>query len=380
MPCTVEPSVDTLCPMELDERVRAALDRAWEIHEGRLADADVLPADIAAAVNVILDDGSNPNRQYLLAIAAGTAQVPTSNPASLQQSAGVDRRGQEQIPRRVLTEFRNEKGLTLKISQEAGVSNQWREVEITPAWVQGRRQGATRRWAQAFLDIVVWLASVGGEDRGLRAQALLEFVCVRIVILAASNQLDYPRFRVTPRRAMLLVGELLAVAPDKPDALEAVVAVAARTVARVLADSPEVRRRDINSPDPIDVLLVGSDGVPVSGIEVTDEFITVGKLEHEVVPAMLRLGLDRATVVSRGIAAGEAQEIEDFTSRAFARFEQRIDLVTVEVVEYWLTFPGLERDLATTFLWGIGEELDEFSKDGNRRAWYDVLSAFASLS
>ena len=364
--------------MELSERVGRALSRGWEVLEGRDPGDTSLPANISSAVDLIIFHGSNPNRQFLLTIAAGTAHDPSSNPASLQLAAGVDRRGQEQIPRQALTEFRNEKGLTLKISQDAGVSNQWREQEINADWVGRRRTGADRSWAQAFFDIVQWLSSFEPAYRREPAQELLDYVAVRIVSFAASNQLNYPRFRVTPARAMALTMAFLDAAPDRPDALEAVVTVAARKLSLLLANTPTVERRDINSPDPIDVVFLSAEGTPVSGIEVTDEYIGVSKLEHEVIPAMLTLGLSHALVVSRGVATEQISEVSDFLGRAFSRFEQRIDLATVEVIEDWLSFPGADPDLATQYLWGVGDELDEFSKDANRRAWYDVLVAFVT--
>ena len=111
---------------------------------------------------------------------------------------------------------------------------------------------------------------------------------------------------------------------------------------------------------------------------MTDDQISLSKIEHEVVPAMLRLGLDRATVVSRGIPVGEASAIEAYVKRAFTHFQQRIDLESVDVIESWLSFPGSDRSLATDFLWGVGLELDEYSGNDNRRAWFDVLTTYAA--
>ena len=363
--------------MSITSRTAAALNDAWDAHEaGRPRDYN-LPQDVQDAVDTILERGSAPNRQYLLAIAAGTAEHPESNPASLQLPAGIDRRGQAGRVRDALAVFRAERGLTLKISQDAGVSNQWREREIDDGWVS-RRRARDVSWASSFLVIVTWLSSSPVGSRKAHAAELLKLVADRVLTIALGGALDYPRFQATPKLAMELVRAFIDTAPDRPDATEAVVAVAARAFAGALATRPSVTRRDINSPDPIDVLISSSDGAVSSGIEVTDEQITLRKIEHEVVPAMLRLGLDRATVVSRGVARGEVSAIEAYVKRAFTHFQQRIDLETVDVIESWLSFPGSDRALATDFLWGVGVELDSYSGNENRQAWFRVLTEYAS--
>jgi len=348
--------------------------RAWTSHEAATPLTSAPPLEITLAVEEILKNGSAPNRQFLLAIAAGTLTDPTSNPAALQQQAGVDRRGMAYKVRDALTTFRESHGLTLKISQDAGVSNQWREPEITGEWVSHRRK-QDQSWARAFLSIAEWLQ---GDEPASRARLLLDYVSTKIVDLAVGSALDYPRFRATPRIAMTLVREFLNNSPARPDAMEAVVTVAARTLSTALSPKPNVVRSDINSPDPIDVVITtGSDDPVKSGIEVTDEPISLAKIQHEVVPAMLKLGLDRATVVSGGIPTGNADEIEKYIIRAYTRFQQRIDLATIDVVESWLSFPGTSRELATEFLWSVGEELDQYSKIENRRAWFKVLTDYA---
>ncbi|OII10320.1 hypothetical protein BIU96_18070 [Curtobacterium sp. MCBA15_008] len=125
------------------------------------------------------------------------------------------------------------------------------------------------------------------------------------------------------------------------------------------------------------MLIESAEKIPFGGIEVTDDYIRLAKLQHEVVPAMLSLGLDRATVVSRGIYGPEQSEIESFLSRALMRFDQRIDLVTIDVIEAWLNFPAAERDVATDFVWAVAAELDKYSTDANRRAWFGVLTSYA---
>lgn len=362
----------------VEQLVGDSLRRAWAQHESKAPFTTALPSEVSDAVAAVLANGSAPNRQFLLAIAAGTLDDPESNPASLQQQSGddgVDRRGMAYKVRDALTDFRDAHGLTLKISQDAGVSNQWREREITQEWVDHRRK-QDKTWAEAFLVIAVWLTD--SEDRVLAATALLDYVSVRIVQIAVESALDYPRFRATPRIAMDLVRSFLDIAPDRPDAMEAVVTVGARTLSSVLASKPTAQRRDINSPDPIDVVITSeTDDTVKSGIEVTDVPIKLSKIQHEVVPAMLKLGLDRATVVSRGTPIDSESEIDKYLVRAFTHFGHRIDLTTIDVIETWLSFPGTPRDLATDFLWGIGEELDQYSKAENRRAWFNVLTDYA---
>lgn len=364
--------------MVLQVLVEESLERAWNRYESREPFSSALPTEIQSAVKTILANGSAPNMQFLLAIASGTVDEPGSNPAALQQQSGdngVDRRGMAYKVRNALTIFRNAHGLTLKISQDAGVSNQWREPEINHEWVKHRRN-RDKAWATAFLDIVTWLTD--SNDRVCDAQELLDYATDQIVEIAIESALNYPRFRATPQIAMQLIKSFLEEAPDHPDAMEAVVTVAARTLSSVLASKPTAQRRDINSPDPIDVVISSEiDETVRSGIEVTDAPISLSKIEHEVVPAMLELGLDRATVVSQGTPDDSAEEIERYIERAYTLFQQRIDLATIDVIEAWLTFPGTPRDLATEFLWGIGVELDQYSKVGNRRAWFKVLSDYA---
>jgi hypothetical protein len=362
--------------MSIEARLIAALDQGWDFCGSQAPFDTELPETVSRAVDDILSVDSPPNRIMLVTIAAGTAAEPASNPRAIQMAAGVDRRGQARVPIRVLSKFVEDRGLTLKISKDPGVSNQWREPRIDEDWVGGRR-GQALVWASAFHAIVTWLEESATEEaRGERAQQLLEFVCFSLVQLAASNVLNYPRFQATPKLAMTLVSEFLRSAPNVPDALEAVVTVAARVLASVLNTSAEVVRGDTNSPDAIDVLLVSSDGRVRSGIEVTDEPITLAKLQHEVLPAMLKHGLDRATVVSRGIDPADAAAIEAWVQASFARFGQRIDLAVPTDIETWLSFPAAPAELATNFLWAVGGELDLLSGDGNRRAWFNTLNDY----
>lgn len=120
-------------------------------------------------------------------------------------SAGVDRRGQAYAVRDALAKFRNQNGLTLKISQDAGASNQWREAAITHDWVASRRK-QSEDWASGCLEIVNWLIESKDDiERCHRAEHLLEAVSKKLVQLAVDSKLDYPKFRATPLLAMSLV-------------------------------------------------------------------------------------------------------------------------------------------------------------------------------
>jgi len=358
--------------MSLEQILSDAIERAWERFETDGSSEPEIPGYIVSAIDNILAGDSAPNRQMLLAIAAGTVFKPNSNPAAIQMAAGVDRRGQAYTVRDVLTRFRECRGLTLKISQDAGVSNQWREPEITEKWVSGRRV-QDRKWANAFFLITSWLKETPTADR---AKLLLDEVCFQIIERANRNALNYPKFGATIQIAMALIGKFIDTAPKRPDAMESVVTVAARVLASTSATQITVERRDINSPDPIDIVLTSSDGDIHSGIEVTDSEVTLAKIQHEVVPAMAKLGLNRATIVGGGIAKGEVHEIKSYIRRAFIGLQLEIKVEDINIIEAWYGFPGNPNSLATELIWGIGNELDEYSSDGNRRAWLNVLNEY----
>jgi hypothetical protein len=364
--------------MSLPARLTAALEQAWDFQVAQKSFSVSLPEQIVAAVDDILGGDSAPTRQMLLTIAAATAATPESNSRSLQLAAGVDRRGQAKGLVYLLSRFRDDHGLTFKMSNDPGVSNPWREPQIDASWVEGRR-GQSLTWASGFLVITDWLEMASSVDeKSDNAQELLEFVSFRIVEQAVGNSLNYPVFPVTPRVALELVDEFLAAAPNVPDATEAVVTAAARTLCAVIDLKNEVIRGDTNSPDAIDILIKSQRAELDSGIEVTDEFISLAKLQHEVLPAMLKHGLGRATVVSRGVKSAERDEISRWLRKVFVTTGQRIDLATVGDIETWLSFPGTPDTLATEFLRETSRELDAFSGSPNRRAWYDTLTAFVA--
>jgi len=361
----------------LRNRVEAAFEQAWIIYGAtQLLESD-LPDEVVEGVDAILANNSAPNRQMLLTIAAGTAEFPASNPASNQVIAGVDRRGQAKVPRDVLARFIEKHGLTLKMSKDPGVSNPWRESIIDDTWVIGRR-GKDRLWANGFLQVVSWLNQFEPFTRGQKSQELLEYVALRIVDQAVSNALNYPRFPASPRLAMDLTMSFLQRAHNSPDALEAIVTAASRVLAHSVNEQVSVVRGDTNSPDAIDIVISTPDESVNAGIEVTDEFITLSKLQHEVLPAMLQHGLDRATVISRGVRTDDRVEIDSWIRNVFVTTSQRIDLLTVSDIETWLSFPGTPASLSTLFLREVGDELDRYSGDANRRDWYSVLTEHIS--
>jgi len=356
----------------IEDRLKASLDAAWdELNSGTSVPFHAPRVVIDASANLIELD-SAPDRGMILAIAAGTAEDPGSDPGALQDSAGVDRRGQAKALMVTLTHFREEHGLTIKISQEPGVSNPWREPVIDDDWLSRRTRLPS---AKSFMLIVRWLRSAPSEqERSERAQGLLNHLAYLIVQLAVGNSLSWPRFRVSPRLAMALVANFLHSTPNRPDATEAVVCAAARAIATALPGNVAVERRDTNSPDPIDVLLIGATGT--TGIEVTDDAIKLSKLQHEVVPAMLELGLSHAVVVSRPPETSDIENIQEYLSTIYKQFEQRIDLLTVEDIGIWLSMPGLPTNVASNFIWEIGPELDRFSAIETRRAWHAILNQY----
>lgn len=231
--------------MSIESLITESLNKAWGQYEsgGLEFCSGHLPSNIIDAVESILKNDSAPNRQMLLAIAAGTVNDPATNPAALQLAAGLDRRGQAYAVRNALMQFRLAHGLTLKISQDAGVSNQWREPEITLDWVQRRRK-QDQDWAAGFLTIVCWLAEC---DSLRRAKILLDEISAKLIAQIIGNSYEYPKFGVTPKIAAGLIREFVDNAPDGPDAFEAVVTVAARILASAFAVRINVERRDINS-------------------------------------------------------------------------------------------------------------------------------------
>ncbi|HEV3309328.1 MAG TPA: hypothetical protein VG815_02245 [Chloroflexota bacterium] len=354
-------------------RLQAALEGAWDSLEAGKPPLSVGDADVDGSVDKLVQLDSAPDRGMVFAIVAGTAEDPYVDPGALQEPAGVDRRGQAAALVGVLTIFINHHALTLKLSKDPGVSNPWRELVIDDDWLSRRQRLASARY---FVSIVDWLRDEPGmKERSERATALLDRIAYRVVELARGNAIEYPKFGASPRLAVELVQRFLATVGDRPDAAEAVVCAAARALAEHLPGDIEVERRDTNSPDPIDILLTRGDGTR-SGIEVTDAPLSLAKLQHEVVAAMLSLGLTHATVVSRPPSPADAPAIKAYLDDIYRRMGQRVDLLETRDIEKWLSMPGMDPSVATTFLWGVGPELDRYSSIQTRRSWLEVLEDY----
>ncbi|HZN12890.1 MAG TPA: hypothetical protein VFB78_01370 [Acidimicrobiales bacterium] len=360
--------------MSIQARLESALERAWSALEASGTVELDAPADVVEAATHLISLDSAPDRGMALAIAAGTAEDPASDPGALQDTAGVDRRGQAKALMVALTAFRDGHGLTLKISREPGVSNPWREPEIDDAWLARRARLPS---AADFVTLVRWLRDAATEaERRERASSLLDHLAFLIAGLAQGGSFAYPRFSASPRLAMALVRDFLSTTPNRPDALEAVVCAATRAIADALPGEISVERRDTNSPDPIDVLVSG-DHV-ASGIEVTDDEISLAKLQHEVVPAMLLHGLSHAVVVARPPSDDEVDAIDAYLVTIYRQFQQRIDLLTIDDIEKWFALPGLPIEVPSAFVWEIGRELDRHSAAETRRAWLSVLEGYVN--
>jgi len=361
--------------VSIQDRLKAALEQAWTaLAAGDKSQFDAPTAVTHAAAHLVALD-SAPDRGIVLAIAAGTAEDPNVDPGALQEAAGVDRRSQAKALMETLTQFKAAHGLTLKISRDPGVSNPWREPVIDDGWLAGRKLPS----AGDFVTLVDWLrAAPPPADRRARAEALLVHLAYLIANLAQKNSLAYPKFFVSPSIAMALVNDFLTSTPNRPDAVEAVACAAARTISEAMPGEISVERGDVNSPDAIDVLVIG-DHV-ATGIEATDEPISLAKLQHEVVPAMLKHGLSHAIVVARPPISAEAEAVAQYVREMYQRFGQRIDVVEIADIELWFSLPGLPSDVATKFIWEIGPELDRYSATETRRAWFDVLSAYVETA
>lgn len=365
--------------MTIHTRVQGALDVAWAARETPERALVMTLGPVSDSMWTVLGTGSTPAWQMLLTILAGTAESPGENPAALQRKGGgVDRRTEARHSSVAFSSFRSEHGLAIKVSKDPGVSHPYRESAVTREWAD-RRKGNDRLWAEAILTVVEWLREAPSiEERKRRAVVGLAEGASCLVRWAVQSSFTYPKFRTSPRLAMQLVREFLDSAAERPDALEAVMAAATRTLVGELPGDLKVARGDVNSPDPIDITIRNRNDTVVSGIEITDEFITRSKLENEVVEAMLDLGFDSAIVVSRGPSLDDRDDVERYLAQVLIRLGKSIELVTIDVVESWLNFPGLRRDLASDFMTGVGVELDEFSSTANRATWYEVLVKYAT--
>ena len=366
--------------MDIHERVLEALEGAWQRH---LAGDDSFPEiddELQQAVEIVYASKSLPAQQMLFALAAGVELEPERDPASLQSQSGVDgvdRRGQGADVARALNRFFRDKELTWKVSQDPGVSNPWREARIDETWLM-RRKGSAREWARAFLTFV---AVFEAYDRRSEAHVVVDYIAMRVVQQAVEQRIEYPKFGVSPANAMKITKEFLEKCDNPPDGLEAAVTAAVRAVSHCLEHPMIVNRGDINSPDRIDIEVQSeNDETNRHGVEVTDSYLTENKLRNEVIEAMRQRGLRHAVVVSRGILTAELDGVSKVVDHARQNLDFHIDLVTVEAIEHWLSFPGYGKPLGGEYLNELGAELDRLSTPSMRRCWLDVLNRYCQQS
>ena len=366
--------------MDIHERVLEALEGAWQRH---LAGDDSFPEiddELQQAVEIVYASKSLPAQQMLFALAAGVELEPERDPASLQSQSGVDgvdRRGQGADVARALNRFFRDKELTWKVSQDPGVSNPWREARIDETWLM-RRKGSAREWARAFLTFV---AVFEAYERRCEAHVVVDYIAMRVVQQAVEQRIEYPKFGVSPANAMKITKEFLEKCDNPPDGLEAAVTAAVRVVSHCLEHPMIVNRGDINSPDRIDIEVQSeNDETNRHGVEVTDSYLTENKLRNEVIEAMRQRGLRHAVVVSRGILTTELDGVSKVVDHARQNLDFHIDLVTVEAIEHWLSFPGYGKPLGGEYLNELGAELDRLSTPSMRRCWLDVLNRYCQQS
>ena len=142
-----------------------------------------------------------------------------------------------------------------------------------------------------------------------------------------------------------------------------------------------VSRRDVNSPDRIDIeVRSDTDETNRHGVEMTDAYLTENKLRNEVIEAMRQRGLRHAVVVSRGTLAAELDGVSKVVDHARQSLDFHIDLVPVEAIEHWLSFPGYGKSLGGEYLNELGSELDRLSTPSMRRCWLEVLNRYCQRS
>ena len=129
------------------------------------------------------------------------------------------------------------------------MSNPWREARIDETWVM-RRKGSAREWARAFLTFVTVFED---HDRRSEARNIVDYIAMHVVRQAVAQRIEYPKFGVSPANAMKITKEFLEACDNPPDGLEAAVTAAVRVVSRCLEHPMVVSRRDVNSPDRIDI-------------------------------------------------------------------------------------------------------------------------------
>ena len=364
--------------MDVEARALQALESAWQRYVEGDASYPTINDDVTAAINAVFDSSSAPAQQIMFAIAVGVELEPERDPASLQAKSGVDgvnRRTQAEAVGRALNQFCQEKRLTWKVSQDPGVSNPFRELRIDQKWIN-ERKGTSVKWAKALLVLVEFFEPEC--NRGM-ASAVVEYIATRIVELSVAQRIEYPKFPATATVAMRLTRVFLEKCDNRPDALEAAITAAIRVVTRRMAEPLCVNRGDVNSPDPIDIEIISkSDPNNRHGVEVTDNFLTANKLRNEVIEAMKKKGLSRAVVVSRGVSDAEFDGVDKLIRHSRQNLNYYIDLVSIDVIEHWLNFPGYGHLLGGEYINELGDELDRLSTPSMRRCWLNVLEDYCT--
>lgn len=370
--------MSTIVSMDVKARALQALESAWQKYVEGDTSYPEIDDDVTAAIDTVFGSSSQAAQQIMFAIAVGVELEPDRDPASLQVKSGVDgvnRRTQAEYVGRALNKFCQEKRLTWKVSQDPGVSNPFREERIDQRWVN-KRKGHSVKWAKALLVLVEFFEPEGNR---CLASSVVDYIATRIVELSVAQRIEYPKFPATAAIAMRLTRVFLDKCDNRPDALEAAITAAIRVVARRMAEPLCVNRGDVNSPDPIDIEIV-SESNPNNrhGVEVTDNYLTANKLRNEVIEAMKKKGLSRAVVVSRGVSDAEFDGVDKLIRHSRQNLNYYIDLVSVDVIEHWLNFPGYGYLLGGEYIDELGGELDRLSTPSMRRCWLNVLEDYCT--
>ncbi|SPT55314.1 hypothetical protein [Schaalia odontolytica] len=364
--------------MDVEARALQALESAWQKYVEGDTSYPAIDNDVMTAIDTVFGSSSAPAQQIMFAIAVGVELEPDRDPASLQAKSGVDgvnRRTQAEGVGRALNEFCQERRLTWKVSQDPGVSNPFRELRIDQRWIK-ERKGSSVKWAKGLLVLVEFFKAEANREA---ATSVVDYVATRIVELSVAQRIEYPKFPATAAVAMRLTRLFLERCDNRPDALEAAITAAIRVVARRMAEPLCVNRGDVNSPDPIDIEIISeSDPNNRHGVEVTDNYLTANKLRNEVIEAMKKKGLSRAVVVSRGVNKAEFDGVDKLIRHSRQNLNYFIDLVSIDVIEHWLNFPGYGYLLGGEYINELGDELDRLSTPSMRRCWLNVLEDYCT--
>ena len=82
----------------------------------------------------------------------------------------------------------------------------------------------------------------------------------------------------------------------------------------------------------------------------------------------------------RATLAAELDGVSKVVDHARQSLDFHIDLVPVEAIEHWLSFPGYGKSLGGEYLNELGSELDRLSTPSMRRCWLEVLNRYCQRS